>query len=212
MEEKDKIEKIAKEAKDLLALFEEYKEKAEINNKSIILKYLDRTLIAKTIVPFLDLQDIVHFSETCRDIKSSINSTVAMVSYYKALNNKVAEKDFQSLILRPTTELNDVEDVNAELENAKKVKFNFVIFFFFKMRDFFKKKLMQSEAFINTLKSDLDYLKTELNSQGEITETLTETLNNTRNELEEAKRYNLTIKSKLDEANKNFDENVKFFF
>ena len=77
------------------------------------------------------------------------------------------------------------------------------------MRDFFKKKLMQSEAFINTLKGDLDYLKSELNSQSEITETLTETLNNTRNELEDAKRYNLTIKSKLDDSNKNFEENVK---
>jgi hypothetical protein len=78
------------------------------------------------------------------------------------------------------------------------------------MRDFFKKKLMQSEAFINTLKGDLEFLKSDLNYQNEITETLNETLNNTRNELEEAKRYNLSIKSKLDESNKNFEENVRF--
>ena len=124
MEEKEKIDKIAREAKELLSLFEEYKDRSEINNKSTILKYLDRMLIAKTIIPFLDLKDILYFSETCRDIKGAINSTVAMVSYYKVINNKVADRDYQSMTLRNINEVNDVEDVNAELENAKKVNYN----------------------------------------------------------------------------------------
>jgi hypothetical protein len=78
-------------------------------------------LIAKTIVPFLDIKDILNFSETCRDIKAAVNSTVAMVSYYKVLNSKAADNDLQSMTLRPTNELNDVEDIHAELESAKKV-------------------------------------------------------------------------------------------
>lgn len=57
-------------------------------------------------------------------------------------------------------------------------------------------------------KIDLEDLKGELISQNEITETLKETLSTTRDELEEAKRYNITIKAKLDESNKRYDENV----
>jgi hypothetical protein len=60
-------------------------------------------------------------------------------------------------------------------------------------------------------KNDLEYLKSELNSQNEITERLTETLNSTRNELEEAKRQNIAMKAKLDETNKKYEENVKIY-
>jgi hypothetical protein len=61
-------------------------------------------------------------------------------------------------------------------------------------------------------KNDLEYLKSELNSQNEITERLTETLNSTRNELEEAKRQNIAMKAKLDETNKKYEENVNIYY
>jgi hypothetical protein len=123
--DKDKMEKIIKEAKDLLNVFEEYKSKIEINNKSQILKYIDRVTIAKYIVPYLDLKDIINFRSTCKDINSAISSTVALVSYYKSINNKSSNNNTQNLsrlMLRPFNEMNDSDDIHVELESLKKVK------------------------------------------------------------------------------------------
>ena len=123
--DKDKMEKIIKEAKDLLNVFEEYKSKIEINNNSQILKYIDRVTIAKYIVPYLDLKDIINFRSTCKDINSAVSSTVALVSYYKSINNKSSNNNTQNLsrlMLRPFNEMNDSDDIHIELESLKKVK------------------------------------------------------------------------------------------
>lgn len=72
-------------------------------------------------------------------------------------------------------------------------------------------KLFQSESIIKLYKNDLEYLKSELISQNEITDRLSETLNQTRDELEESKKQNLNIKQKLEDTIKRFDENVKKF-
>jgi hypothetical protein len=124
MEDQEKIEKIIKDAKDLLNIFEDFKSKSEINTKSNLLKTLDRTLIAKTILPFLDLKDIINFRSTCRDINASVSSTVALVSYYKSINKKGSnDMSINSMLLKPFNELNDADDVYTELESVKKVKF-----------------------------------------------------------------------------------------
>ena len=122
--EKDKMERIIKEAKDLLNVFEDYKAKIEINNNSQILKYIDRVTIAKYIVPYLDLKDIINFRSTCKDINASVSSTVALVSYYKSINNKSSNNNTQSLsrlMLRQFNEINDSDDIHIELESLKKV-------------------------------------------------------------------------------------------
>ena len=87
-DKQDKIENLINDAKELLTLFEDLKEKADINNKSLILQHMDRMLIAKNIIPYLELKDIINFRSTCKDLNSSVSSTVALVSYYKNLNNK----------------------------------------------------------------------------------------------------------------------------
>ena len=123
--DKDKMEKIIKEANDLLNVFEEYKSKIEINNNSQILKYIDRVTIAKYIVPYLDLTDIINFRSTCKDINAAVSSTVALVSYYKSINNKSSNNNTQNLsrlMLRPFNEMNDSDDIHIELESLKKVK------------------------------------------------------------------------------------------
>jgi hypothetical protein len=55
----------------------------------------------------------------------------------------------------------------------------------------------------------LEYLKAELHSQNEITERLTETLQQTREEFEEARKQNLQLKQKVEETNKRFEESVR---
>ncbi len=123
--DKDKMEKIIKEAKELLNVFEDYKSKVEINNNSHLLKNIDRVTISKYIVPYLDLKDIINFRSTCKDINMAVSSTVALVSYYKAISNKLTNnnnnQNLNRLMLRPFNELSDSDDVHIELESIKKV-------------------------------------------------------------------------------------------
>ena len=87
---------IVGEAKELLNIFEDLKEKADINNKSLILKHIDRTTIAKNIIPYLGLEDIINLRTTCKDINSTVSSTIALVSYSKTLKNKKIDSQNQT--------------------------------------------------------------------------------------------------------------------
>lgn len=122
MEDKIRFEKIVREAKDLLLTFEEIRSKTEINNESLLFKYLDRVIIAKYIVPYLDLKDIICFRSTCKDVNAAVNSTVALVSYYNGINRKkITNPNMDNIMLRPFGELNDCDDIQIELESLKKV-------------------------------------------------------------------------------------------
>jgi len=122
-EKKEKLENLMNDAKELLTLFEDLKEKADVNNKSLILKHIDRTLIAKNIIPYLDLKDIVNFRSTCKDINAAISSTVALVSFYKAVNQRKSENANQNIILRNFKDLNEMDDIQMELESVKRVNY-----------------------------------------------------------------------------------------
>lgn len=127
---KSKIEKIVKEAKDLMGIFEEFKQKADVNNNSDILKYLDRVTIAKNIVPYLELKDLINFRSTCKDINAAVSSTVAIVSYYKSVQKKSSAKTPNlGSMFRSFNELNDADDIEAELESLKNVIiFKYILF------------------------------------------------------------------------------------
>jgi hypothetical protein len=198
MDDKSKIEKIVKDAKDLLNIFEDIKNKADVNNSSCLFK-IERLTIAKNILPYMELRDIINFRSTCKDINASVSSTVAMVSYYKtaAHNKKSSNPDLSKILLKPFEELSDPDDIKIELESLKKI------------RDFLTKKLFQSESILKIYKNDMEYLKAELLSQTEITERLNETLASTRDELEEAKKHSMQLKQRLDDTTKKFDESVE---
>ena len=121
-ENKKKLENIMTDAKELLTLFEDLKEKADINNKSLILKHIDRILIAKNIIPYLDLKDIVNFRSTCKDINTAVSSTVALVSYYKSVNLKKNDTSNQNILLKNFKDVNEMDDIQMELESVKRVK------------------------------------------------------------------------------------------
>jgi hypothetical protein len=114
MEDKEKFEKIVKDAKDILAILNDYKEKAEINSN------IDRLTIAKYIVPYLDIKDIINFRTTCKDVNASVSSTVAMVSYYK-VNSSKKQGDINKMFTKPIRDMNDVDDVQMELQSLKSV-------------------------------------------------------------------------------------------
>ena len=121
-DKQDKIENLINDAKELLTLFEDLKEKADINNKSLILQHMDRMLIAKNIIPYLELKDIINFRSTCKDLNSSVSSTVALVSYYKNLNNKKNDsQNNKKIVLKNFKDLNEMDDIQMELETLKTV-------------------------------------------------------------------------------------------
>ncbi len=120
-EKKEKLENLMNDAKELLTLFEDLKEKADINNKSLIFKHIDRTLIAKNIIPYLDLKDMVNFRSTCKDINAAVSSTVALVSYFKAVNQRKNDLANQNLMLKNLKEVNEIDDIQMELESVKRV-------------------------------------------------------------------------------------------
>ncbi len=78
------------------------------------------------------------------------------------------------------------------------------------IRDFLTQKLFQSESIMRLYKNDLEYLKSELKSQTEVNEVLKETLGQKNEELEELKKNSITMKSKLDNITKKYDETVMF--
>ena len=103
--------------------------KTETNSKSPLIK-LDKTLIAKEIIPYLDIKDIINFRSTCKDINTSISSIVALVSYYKAINSKkhsTLEPNLNISMLKPFSELNDTNDIEIELESLKQVSINLIL-------------------------------------------------------------------------------------
>lgn len=119
---KEILQNLMSDAKELLNLFQDLKEKADVNNKSLILKHIDRTLIAKNIIPYLDLKDIVNLRSTCKDLNASVSSTIALVSYYKAVNAKKNENvNKNNLVLKNFKDLNEVDDIQMELESVKRV-------------------------------------------------------------------------------------------
>ncbi len=122
LKRKEKIEMIIGDAKELLNLFEDLKEKADINNKSLILRHIDRNTIAKNIIPYLELEDIINFRTTCKDINSTISSTIALVSYSKTIKNKKSDSENQVPQLRNLKDTNEIDDIEIELESVKRVK------------------------------------------------------------------------------------------
>lgn len=122
MEEKDKLNKIIDEAKILLNIFEQIKEKADTNNQCLFLKYMDRVTIGRMIVPYLDIKDILEFRFTCKDINAAVSSTVSLVSYYKAVSKKKqAQPVPNENIFKAFNELNDGEDIQMQLESLRQV-------------------------------------------------------------------------------------------
>jgi hypothetical protein len=73
-------------------------------------------------------------------------------------------------------------------------------------------KLFQSESLLKLYRNDLEYLKSELKSQNDISERLGETLSNTSEELEDVKKQNMTMKNKLDETSKKYEEIVRMYW
>lgn len=198
MENKEKLLKIIKEASEIKKVIEDYKTKININSDCMLLNNAGRFIIATQILPFLEIKDIINFRSTCKDVNSTVNSNIFFVSYYKAINKKRVKEENQdnTPTLKPLYDVVDMDDIQAQLESVKAIK------------EFLTQKLFQSESIIKLYKNDVDYLKSELKTQNEMTEKLNEALSQTRNELEETKRLSNTYRRDAENINRKYDMDV----
>ena len=120
-----KIVKIVKEAKDLMSIFEELKNKSEINSNSSLLKYLDKNFISKYILQYLEIKDLINLRTSCRDLNTAVSSIISIVSFYKCVSNKKSNTQVQNLtkMLRQFGDMNDTDDIEMEMESLRNVKF-----------------------------------------------------------------------------------------
>jgi len=85
MDDKNLIGEIYKEANNLLNIFKNFEDKVVLNSNSLFLRTINHTIISINIVPFLEINDILKFRSTCKDIYHSIHSSSTLVSFYKAM-------------------------------------------------------------------------------------------------------------------------------
>lgn len=203
------IQAILSESNILLNILNDFQKKVLCNEDNSFLK-IGRFTIAKTIIPFLNFEDITKFRLTCKDINFSCSSTIALVSYYKSTikNSKSdSQKSSNTIMLKQFDDINNrildnnlADDVNAELDTLKNI------------RVFLSKKLLESENVIRIFKNDIEYLRGELKTQNMINEKLSENFQNAQYELQQVKKDNLHLNTKNEDLNKKNQDDVFFKF
>lgn len=190
------MKKIQDEAKQLLSLLEEIKIKAESNNACPLLSKINKLILAKTVLPYLDIKDLINMRSTCKEINLTISSSIAIVAYIKNIQGKKANQQIINTSLTSFSEITDFEDVQMQMQNLKNIN------------EFLAKKIFKAEAFIKVCKTDMDFLKKELHSHSQLSTQLSEDLISTRMELENARRENSVLAQNYQEASKKLKEST----
>jgi chromosome segregation ATPase len=196
MNNEENKSEIQKEARELLLILDQLMTSVNKNKDSKILS-LNKLLLSKYLFPYLEIKDLLNLRASCRELNLTIISIVTLVSYLKNHQGKVTHhKSTNVPILKSFTEINDIEDVHEQIESLKRIK------------EYLTKKIFQSESFIKVCKTDIEYLKNQLNTQTQLANTLNDSLNNTRAELEQYKEENTILAHNYQESNKKMKENT----
>ncbi len=89
------------------------------------------------------------------------------------------------------------EDIQIQVESLKSIN------------EFLKNKLFESEKIIKVCKNDIEYLKDQGKVQEEMTASLKDSLEQSREEQENIKKENILLKQKYEDLKKKYDENNK---
>lgn len=193
-------QELQKEARELLLILEQLKEAVEKNKNTSPLLSINKIHLSKNILPYLEIKDILNVRSTCRELNSTVSSTMTLVAYIKSQPIKQSSNNSNNNnsipLLKAFNEINDIEDVQMQIESLKKIK------------EYLTKKIFQSEAFIKVCKTDIEYLKSQLTTQTQLASTLSETLNTTRAELEQYKEENTILNHNYQESSKKLKENT----
>ena len=209
------MEDIKTQASSLLDSLKIMQLKLIKNSQSNFLNLIDKNILVRNIFPYLDIKDLMNSRLVCKDICSAVESPMTLITALKIINKSTQKitntissnklnifnshnvaKEINKNKLKSFNDISDIEDVQVQIENLKNIN------------DFLAKKIFKSESFIKVCKTDIDYLKKQLSSQQQLTETLKENLTNTRLELEDCKKKNNVLQNKYEEADKNLKEST----
>lgn len=188
---------IQKEARELLLILDQLMSSVHKNKDSKMLS-INKLVLSKFLFPYLDIKELLNLRATCRELNLTVISIVTLVSYLKVQQGKVNtnQKSTSIPMLKSFNEVNDIEDVQEQIESLKRIK------------EYLTKKIFQSESFIKVCKTDIEYLKNQLNTQTQLATTLNDSLNTTRAELEQYKEENTILAHNYQESNKKMKENT----
>lgn len=183
----EELSSLINESKELLSCLQDLKLKAEANYSCKFFKYLDKNAISKLILPYLEIKDIFALRQTCREI----NNAVVSITSYAVLKKKKENKSNKKQINLNMNYINNDLDPNFKGDIKKEImELNNV-------KNFLKEKLGESEKIIKVCKNDIDYLKSEIKANVDITNRLNEELKKSRESEIVYKKENTELKDKL---------------
>jgi hypothetical protein len=201
LEFQEQLNTLLTDGQTLLNSLQTIRQKNEFNLHCKFFEYLDRASIVEFICPFLELKDMVSLRSTCRLMNQTISSMRNLLSHtyylkkkFKSSQPKGGEKQIDITAL--SSNLGE-EDMQIQVESLKNIN------------EFLKNKLFESEKIIKVYKNDIDFLKGQSKVQEEMTSTLKETLEQSREEQENIKKENILLKQKYEDLKKKYDENNK---
>jgi chromosome segregation ATPase len=127
-------------------------------------------------------------------MRNLLSHTYYLKKKFKSSQPKGGEKQIDITAL--SSNLGE-EDMQIQVESLKNIN------------EFLKNKLFESEKIIKVYKNDIDFLKGQSKVQEEMTSTLKETLEQSREEQENIKKENILLKQKYEDLKKKYDENNK---
>ena len=199
LEFQEQLNTLLTDGQSLLNSLQNIRLKNESNYNCKFFEYLDRASIVEFICPFLELKDMIALRSTCRLMNQTISSMRNLLSYsyyikkkFKDMQPKEKKIDIEAL----NSNLGE-EDIKMQVESLKSIN------------EFLKNKLFESEKIIKVYKNDIDFLKGQSKVQEEMTSTLKETLEQSREEQENIKKENILLKQKYEDLKKKYDENNK---
>ena len=201
LEFQEQLNTLLTDGQSLLNSLQTIRQKNESNLHCKFFEYLDRASIVEFICPFLELKDMISLRSTCRLMNQTISSMRNLLShtYYikkKIKNSQPKGGEKQIDIAALSSNLGE-EDMQIQVESLKNIN------------EFLKNKLFESEKIIKVYKNDIDFLKGQSKVQEEMTSTLKETLEQSREEQENIKKENILLKQKYEDLKKKYDENNK---
>ena len=199
LEFQEQLNTLLTDGQSLLNSLQNIRLKNESNYHCKFFEYLDRASIVEFICPFLEIKDMIALRSTCRLMNQTISSMRNLLSHSYYIRKKYKDmkpKEKQIDIAALNSNLGE-EDMQIQVESLKSIN------------EFLKNKLFESEKIIKVYKNDIDFLKDHSKAQEEMTSTLKETLEQSREEQENIKKENILLKQKYEDLKKKYEENNK---
>ena len=199
LELQNQLNTLLADGQSLLTSLQNINLKNESNYHSKFFEYLDRASIVQFICPYLEIKDMLALRSTCRLLNQTVSSmrNLLLYSYYIKKKYKSMQPKEKPVDIEKLNSNLGAEDIQIQVESLKSIN------------EFLKNKLFESEKIIKVCKNDIEYLKDQGKVQEEMTASLKDSLEQSREEQENIKKENILLKQKYEDLKKKYDENNK---